>query len=147
MTRREFSWNESEHRAGQAYMQVLRAEGIAVTLPSAMEKSPIRQNGRPRYYKGDGSVQEVTRSIKVFSGIKDFTDFVEVQMVGQRWRGSSPRTYWHVTEATYHSNGRKTEYCYDYGADVHDPYWQGWPRERDLCKVMPDGTLQRRIAA
>ncbi len=146
MTRREFSWSESEHRAAQAYMQVLRAEHLAVTLPSAMEKSPIRQNGRLRYYKGDGSVQELTRSIKVFA-TKELGDFVEVQMVGQRWRGPNPRTYWHVTEAVYHHGDRASEYRYDHGADVHDPYWSSWPIERDLCKVMPDGKLLYGVAA
>jgi len=143
MTRREFSWSESEQRAAQAYMQVFRAESIAVTLPSAMEKTPIRQNGPSRYYKGNGSVQEITRTIRVFSGIEGMDDFVEVEMVGQRWRGAFCGTYWHVTNATYHGNGREVIYRYDVYENVHDPFWQGWPREMNLHKVLPDGQLQK----
>lgn len=142
MTRREFSWTESEQHAARAYAQVLRAEHLAFSLPSAMDKAPIRQNGRPRYFKGDGSVQEVTRSIKVFL-MKNSEDYVEVCMVGQRWSRPIPRTYWHVTEVVYHSGARASEYRYDWTSSVHDPHWSAWPLENDLRKVMPDGQLQR----
>jgi hypothetical protein len=93
-------------------MQVLRAEHLSVRLPSAMEKSPIRQYGQPRNYEGNGVVQEITRSIRVF-GIKEIGDYVVVWMVGQRWRGRRPHTCWHVTVVEYHGVHCASKYCYD----------------------------------
>ena len=139
---KKISWTESERHAIVAYQHILRAMGLLFWL-DAISKTPIQQVGRPRKL-GYGQVQEVRRKIRLYARPDQFgfDNYVEVDMVGQRWRGKFCGTYWHVTDGRVVNRGKVgMTFRYDYCSDVHDPHWSGYPIERDLRKVTPDGKL------